>query len=740
MGNGLIMLDDLHDSLKEPQYDTTQTMTGEVTRLNCLNKNLVSLVITGKTIINLLGVAGDCEEVSLWSTWQSTLSLDSTAKVTGNNSIKITVGAGFPDGVGLRYVELDKSKYYCLSAYLKNGNATNVVARLAQKSPSYAVIVQSQPITDTTKLNRVFMKIDKNLLTSGTSWAAEVQIIGSAGQYVNFDAVQIEEITAEDYNNPNWQPSPYVSGDTSVGDTAGRIKSVSKNLCRISTITLGKMVYNTNDIPNTLNKTWYFINLKEEIKYTISAKFNGTARVNVKSENGNMLAMVTESTPNGAASFTAPKEACILYFTNDNADDVPIIYDIQLEEGDTPTAYEPYQETSMPIPFPLRSLNGIADMQDTKKGKVIKKVERVVADGSLSWQFHINGASSSKVVKTPNMGIITNSVLYKYNNKQLTYVKGNATALDSYDFDTNYIYIDIPNSDSGWGNSYQPTPDEIKAQRFGWVMYKNESGAGTPYDGTGTKAWAYRLPTFDGIPSSGNLTAGTTTLPTTLAPNFTPDRLYYQLAQQQEIDIPVSDLVGLPGGSLIVENDAQCWVRPKVDYTVNKNSRANLDGVMSELNMISGKFNSFGFPDLKKQPPISNNGIITAINTGYIGLIPTGSATLNIPKSYFKSVINGVTYAVDRSPCFIYINLQSLNGSNVDGYATAIVNFGGGYGCSVTAVNCIHYNGATGYITNITNASGQGYTEDDGLQGINVSITNSTGATLKYIVRGFILA
>ncbi|MGN7167965.1 hypothetical protein ACTHSJ_19065 [Paenibacillus cellulositrophicus] len=96
-----------------------------------------------------------------------------------------------------------------------------------------------------------------------------------------------------------------------------------------------------------------------------------------------------------------------------------------------------------------------------------------------------------------------------------------------------YVWMTIFNTDSGWGDNYTPTTDEIKAYFMGWVMFNASAvvssgsvGPSNPpnnfYNGTGTKGWARR---------SGNSYAdGTSVLPVTQATGWTPYQLLYKLA------------------------------------------------------------------------------------------------------------------------------------------------------------------------------------------------------------------
>ncbi|OMD19696.1 hypothetical protein BJP48_31635 [Paenibacillus odorifer] len=100
----------------------------------------------------------------------------------------------------------------------------------------------------------------------------------------------------------------------------------------------------------------------------------------------------------------------------------------------------------------------------------------------------------------------------------------------------------IANSDSGWGDSYTPTTDEIKAYFNGWRMYNGASGVATnPYNGTAgqTKGWVEIL-------SAGNPVG---VLPTTIPSGWTPYQLLYRLAS------PITETVQEDGSLSLLEGD-----------------------------------------------------------------------------------------------------------------------------------------------------------------------------------------
>ena len=120
------------------------------------------------------------------------------------------------------------------------------------------------------------------------------------------------------------------------------------------------------------------------------------------------------------------------------------------------------------------------------------------------------------------------------------------------------LYLLVPNSLTGWGDSYLPTEEEIRAFFLGWRMFTANT-AGELYNGTGTKAWAKLWCSVDSYPEawatgqgvkvvSGS---GTNVLPRTInEQGYTPYKLIYkkETATIQEVSTH---------GSLLITEDSK---------------------------------------------------------------------------------------------------------------------------------------------------------------------------------------
>lgn len=228
------------------------------------------------------------------------------------------------------------------------------------------------------------------------------------------------------------------------------------------------------------------------------------------------------------------------------------------------------QET---IQTTLHSLNGVYD-EITREDGVLKKIERVrevSLDGRLPWAFYMDYGTykSVNVVLDFIANTNDNTVAVKYDGKILPRTGGVGLGADLHatNSGSKLIYINIADVDSGWGESYTPTADEIKAYFYGWKMYDestNPNGTGT-FNGTGTKRWCYHRST------DNTFTGGTPNLPTGFAPGDSirqPYKLVYQVVSPQTYEVPTVGQVLLEEGPNTVELKQGVVIRERANpYT-----------------------------------------------------------------------------------------------------------------------------------------------------------------------------
>lgn len=225
--------------------------------------------------------------------------------------------------------------------------------------------------------------------------------------------------------------------------------------------------------------------------------------------------------------------------------------------------------------------------------------KKVVLDGSLDWSFVIDSVGY-KHVRIPDLVSTTvtllddSAIVSKYDGKILENVggSGNITSADQNARYNTEIRIALADTDTGWGETYTPTTDEIKAYFMGWKMYDantNPDGSGT-FNTGGNKHWARRV---GGI--GGSYTSATNILPTTLANEFNPYQLFYQLATKEveEIDVHIvgqAPIITEESNTIIVDSGLVYEkANPKL-YSINNQWYINFNTAIDNLDEANTKY------------------------------------------------------------------------------------------------------------------------------------------------------
>ncbi|WP_433708216.1 hypothetical protein [Paenibacillus illinoisensis] len=535
--------------------------------------------LKGRTLVNLLGRAGGCEDLSKIGVYQSTLSLDSTNKVQGSNGLKMTIDSG-TSGIGYFNVALKGGRFYVAIAEVKNGNGTSVYINLA------GVGAKGNPVTDTTKFNVTWTRYTP---PSDMTLNVDVGVVGTAvGQFGYADAVRLYEVSAVEYAAlANMTPEqinakyPYVDSVQPVRNPYAirygenllppfyewgeGITSGSTTVNNPNQLTMNKA-----DGVTGFNTLAVRVNAAPLTDYTLSipvdvSNIGGTTTQGVYwnaaayGEGGALLQDVTLgpfATTNGTftmgRSFKTPADTKYLRFVlgmNDLTTGTTVFKDVSLNIGTTTKPFKPREDAMLALQTdlfadPLTETN--ADEVFEKDGQYFKlaKWRKEILDGTKAWTFS-GSYTGYKLVyyKHKQSPINRSSYGVKYDGKYLPEYGGTEKP-DTVTVDNVSVYTWLSSTDTGWGDSYTPTPDEIKAYFMGWRM-RNWNDL-LPYIGTGEKAW--------GTVVSGGAAYWTATLPTTQAFDWTPYQLVYQLAT------PTIEPITSEGQLTLIEGDNQVEV------------------------------------------------------------------------------------------------------------------------------------------------------------------------------------
>lgn len=184
--------------------------TGEITQLYTLNNSKgVFFKFNGKLYYkqagkyiqfdgaisgNVLGSDGNCEDISKYTSSNITPTLD-TIKQAGTYGFKLALTSTSGTLKHALPTWIDTSKYYLLTAYLRNGNATNVT--LSKDATRGGTAKAATAVTDTTQFVRVGVLIQPSELNASNQIA--LTVAGASGQYVYADSIMMNPISAEDY-------------------------------------------------------------------------------------------------------------------------------------------------------------------------------------------------------------------------------------------------------------------------------------------------------------------------------------------------------------------------------------------------------------------------------------------------------------------------------------------------------------------------------------------------------------
>lgn len=214
---------------------------------------------------------------------------------------------------------------------------------------------------------------------------------------------------------------------------------------------------------------------------------------------------------------------------------------VLIYKGTTPKTYDECHNSRMM--FETKLYEGEKITRDNF-GRYAKNSEweEVDLDVSKNPKFHADSTANAKQISFENSTSPRNqlqSTLIRYDGKVLTtHINGigdKAEGLYSSPegvYNTN-VYMSVPNSLTGWGENYTPTPEEVRAFFLGWTMYCAEENYGV-YNGTGTKCWV-RLWCGIGVQNTGFRVGvavtgtGTDKLPTEMNDRgYTPYKLIYK--------------------------------------------------------------------------------------------------------------------------------------------------------------------------------------------------------------------
>jgi hypothetical protein len=572
----------------------------------------LNLTISGRTLVNLLGSDGGCESLTPFSIVQA-VTLSTAQVKNGSNSFKLSASGLNTNAYRDYTYPLDLTKQYILGGwvYIESYTAGLVYIGLLDVGTTTTRYIGSATTSTVGSWQFVYVKIPTSNILVGTGFRAQVALGNSPTAVVYFDSIRLYEVSTTDYTaigstlTATTSPSiddkfPYV--DSVKHLTNPSVTKYGKNLLPpFSEWTLHANAVVTEPYKLSIvataanqNSNSPLIPALPNTQYTLSAKNNSLGfqyALRQYDSNGTQLATTALSTQSQLTITTVSNVSHLLLLAVTNGPGTGTWEEPLLELGSTKTTFEPANPDYLFAPVTLASnIDGTVKDSLTFRDGAWYKTKRwmtdVVLDGSLGWLFsgddvgfknmYINADVFPAFVGTET----TNFTIVKYNGGILK----NSSSVTSGDigwYRTNTTpkrwYVSIPDTDSGWGESYTPSEAEIKAWAYGWKM--NNGTFGTAYDGTGTKTWTL----WNATSNTGSVTV----TPTTLATGYTPYKLSYQLATTQTEVVSTEGSISLQSGGNQVELGEGVIVREKAtlrQHTTNFQWYLNLkDGASGSI-------------------------------------------------------------------------------------------------------------------------------------------------------------
>jgi hypothetical protein len=442
--------------------------------------------VQGQHYLNTFGRDGNCEDTSKWIPMNCNVALDSSNVMFGNNSIKITA-TNSSTIYAYSYItdqgnyKIDKTQYYMFSAYVKNGNATNIgIGKFGTGGNG-----KSASSTDTTKFNRIGFLVAPS--DFGTNDYIDVALVGSSGQYGWVDGIQVTPITAADYA----AGLSYCLNKYPYADSIGYVQNPyfenrRNNLVRNGNGEDGVAYWTSNSSFLSMS----IVNNKFSLKSNSSGGGSYLEPVKVKpntyyylngNTSGNTVLIVSNGMygdviQGGTGVFNSGNYSTLyIGMWLASANQSGTADSISLTEGITPpTSYQSCDFEAFVAETTLFSGDSITIQGDKVTGSIGWK-HKTLYGKDFYWQFGSDGAAYKSLILASNNfqnaknGVVGNSCI-KYDGKVLK--ETTVDAGDIFVLASNNLYIDAADTDTGWTETVNPNADEVKAFMNGWkAMY-----------------------------------------------------------------------------------------------------------------------------------------------------------------------------------------------------------------------------------------------------------------------------
>lgn len=514
--------------------------------------------LSGRTLVNLLGRMGNCETVSEWSS-NVAIAIDNNNKTNGSSSFKITLGsesatasASFLTTPGRKYIAI---------ADVKSGNTSKVAISINGIASAVGNEVSSGSVFAPSVVRFTAKEYFHIVTITGT---------GAAGNTFNMDCVRVYEISEADYADaasltPAQAAAKYPYVDSVMPVRNPYAIRYGENLLP----SFYEWKLHANVVVLEANKLQLKATAGNQASSVVvpcapgkNYKVSGTiplgtyVRVSFYDANGTFISDLFNT------SITTPINCYRMgiELQNNTAEGVTgtfVFENIMLNIGTTAKPFKPREDSMLALQTdmytdPVTGAN--ADTVFERDGQYFKskKWKGMTLDGSLPWVLDASYTGSKQLAFPILDGVGNSSIVSKYDGKIIGNVLAQVPDTQVLHPTLKQLFITVGVADSGWGDGYTPTVDDIKAYFFGYKAY--DANTITPanaqamtmatWSGTGTKYWVQRV-------GAANFTQS---VPQTSYSGYTPYQLVYQLAT------PTVEPIVSEGQLSFVEGDNQVEV------------------------------------------------------------------------------------------------------------------------------------------------------------------------------------
>lgn len=485
--------------------------------------------VKGRTLLNLTGSDwAPTKNITRFINYQSTLSLDNNKSVTSGNALKITatVANSIADGFGKNAINLVSGKKYIALGHLYNETGQSM--KLAIQNTA----IESPVTTSKNKWEFAYIPFAAGGNVSNAYPIARLNAsaVGNTGYA---DALRLYEISDAEYAALPTMTSEQIAATYPYVDSISPVRNpyviaYGENLLPAlqewSNIEGTPVINNRYSVDvSSVNKIIHnSVAVVPGATYTLSAvSSSSTGRIFVYNTNGSIA--LADSTGSGtiSATFKVPVgvnvvEVRVLGTSTSSVN----LSNIILNVGTIAIPFVTREDSMLALQTdlyadPVTGANG--DEVFEKDGQYFRlgKWKNIFLLEQSKWGILTNYTGYKSVTTSAN---ILNNIKLNEGLGILNAIKSDGTILKSYASDvkpdmawiaSDYsIRVSISATDSGWGDNYTPTTDEIKAYFLGWRMYDSSDNSGnTSYnrtDGT-NKAWT-PLASYNNINYSGATT------------------------------------------------------------------------------------------------------------------------------------------------------------------------------------------------------------------------------------------